>query len=156
MESAELVARLEQVERKLALYDFIASYGPAVDSGAADATAEMWAEAGTYDFGDPAHVLGSREAMRAMVEGRAHQSLIAHGAAHFIGFPKVEIDGDTAVVTGYSQVCRFVDDHFELWRVSANRWELTWTGDGWQVVMRTAYPLDGSEAARALLRPGTP
>lgn len=149
-----LAERVDRIERRLALYDLIASYGPAVDSGSADAVASMWAEDGSYDFGE--HTLSGREAVRAMVNGSPHQGLIAQGAAHFLGFPRVEIDGDRAVVTGYSQVCRHEDGRYYLWRVSANRWELTWDGDGWTVESRRAYVLDGREAARALLRPTAP
>lgn len=150
--SDDLAARLERIERRLALYDLIATYGPAVDSGSAEATAGLWAQDGSYDFGDA--VLPDRRAIEEMVKGRHHQGLIAAGAAHLIGFPKVDIDGDSAVVTGYSQVCRYVEDHYEVWRVTANRWELTWTGGGWQVDRRQAYVLDGQERARALLRAG--
>lgn len=48
----DLIARVDGVERRLALYDLIASYGPAVDSGSAEATAALWNEGGSYDFGD--------------------------------------------------------------------------------------------------------
>lgn len=144
--------RLELIERRLALYDLIASYGPAVDSGSATAAAGLWSEAGTYDFGE--HVFDGREAIATMVRGPQHQGLIQGGAAHLIGFPLTRIDGDSAVVTGYSQVCRHEGGRFEVWRVSANRWELTWDGSAWKVVSRTAYLLDGREAARLLLARG--
>ncbi|HWE54675.1 MAG TPA: nuclear transport factor 2 family protein [Acidimicrobiales bacterium] len=150
--SDDLAARLERIERRLALYDLLTTYGPAVDSGSADQTAELWAEDGSYDFGDA--VLPDRQAIGKMVKGKQHQALIATGAAHLIGFPKVDIDGDRAVVTGYSQVCRWVEDRFEIWRVTANRWELTWTDGAWRVDRRQAYVLNGQERARALLRAG--
>lgn len=149
MDDSELTRRLEQIERRLALYELIASYGPAVDSGSAGKTSALWADEGTYDFGDA--VLSGREQIEAMVNGRHHQALIAGGAAHIIGFPAVAIDGDKAVVTGYSQVCRHVNGHFEIWRVSANRWELAWNDGTWRVERRRAYVLDGQESARALL-----
>lgn len=148
----DLEARLERIERRLALYDLIATYGPAVDSGSADATAELWDPDGSYDYGD--HTLHGQEEIRAMVAGRHHQGLIREGAAHLLGFPRVRIDGERAVVTGYSQVCRRSDGGFELWRVSANRWELTWDGARWRVDSRAAYPLDGRETARVLLARG--
>ncbi len=146
-----LALRVERIERQLALYDLIASYGPAVDSGSAEATAALWNEGGSYDFGDA--VLSGRSQIEAMVRGSRHQGLIGEGAAHMLGFPHVAIDGDRAVVTGYSQVCRHREGRFEVWRVSANRWELSWDGAGWRVDRRQAYLLNGQEAARALLRP---
>lgn len=136
----------------MAVYDLIASYGPAVDSGAAAATASLWEPDGTYDFGDA--VLTGRAGIEAMVEGRHHQGLIHSGAAHLLGIPHVRIDGDQAVVTGYSQVCRYEDGRFILWRVSANRWNLVWRDSGWKVVSRTARVLDGGESARAILAAG--
>lgn len=149
MEQEGLATRVEQIERRLALYDLVASYGPAVDSGSAERTAGMWAEGGTYDFGNA--VLTGRDQIAAMIRSRPHQELIAGGAAHMLGLPAITIDGDHAIVTGYSQVCRHVDGRYEVWRVSANRWELTWTDGAWRVERRQAYILDGRESARALL-----
>lgn len=149
MGNEDLAERLERVERRLAVYDLIASYGPAVDSGSSEVTADLWDLNGTYDFGEG--VLEGRSAVEAMVRGRPHQSLINAGAAHVLGFPKVDLQGDRAVATGYSQVCRFEEGRFVLWRVSANRWELLWDGAGWKVVSRTARLLDGRESARVLL-----
>jgi hypothetical protein len=141
--------RLERMERRLALYDLIASYGPSVDSGTAEWTGSLWAENGIYDFGDA--VLDGRRAIEAMVSGPNHQGLIHEGAAHMMGFPLVRIDGDQAVAVHYSQVIRHRDGRFEVWRTSANRWELTWVDGAWQVDRRRAYLLDGREAARVLL-----
>lgn len=151
---ADLSGRVALIERRLALYDLIASYGPAVDSGSARAAADLWNPEGSYDYGD--HKLSGRAEIEAMVEGRHHQGLIQAGAAHLIGFPRIDIDGDRAVVIGYSQVCRHREGHFELWRVSANRWELSWDGTSWKVDSRAAYPLDGREAARVLLARSLP
>ena len=154
MDMSGLEQRVEKMEKRLALYELLASYGPAVDSGSAEAVARLWADDGTYDFGDA--VLTGRVGVEKMVHSRAHQELIDQGAAHLIGFPHVHIDGDHAVAVGYSQVARFQDGAFELWRVSANRWELDWDGSEWKVKSRRAYLLDGREEARELLRPDTP
>lgn len=152
MASDDLEARVERLERELALYRLIATYGPAVDSGSAPAAAALWAADGVYDFGDG--VLEGARAVEAMIDGRAHQSLIHEGVAHMLGLPLVDIDGDHAVVTCYSQVCRRIEDGFRVWRVSANRWELDWDGTRWRTAERRAYVLDGSERARALLGQG--
>lgn len=150
MTAESVEARLDRIERRVALYDLIASYGPSVDSGSPAWTGSLWAEPGIYDFGDA--VLDGRAAIEAMVAGPNHQGLIHQGAAHMMGFPLIRIDGDRAVAVHYSQVIRHRDGRFEVWRTSANRWELTWVDGRWQVDRRRAYLLDGREAARVLLR----
>jgi hypothetical protein len=83
-----------------------------------------------------------------MVEGAAHQGLLAEGVAHVMGLPRVTVDGDRAVAVNQSVVHR----RGEVWRVAANRWELVRTPLGWQVASRVNRLLDGSAEARELLR----
>jgi hypothetical protein len=45
-----------------------------------------------------------------------------------------------------------VSQGYRIHRVAANRWELVRTPDGWKVKRRTLRPLDGSPAARDILR----
>ena len=78
-----------------------------------------------------------KPAIAALIDGDIHRALMA--------------DGDRAVACGHSVVFRNGTTGFEVWRVSANRWELVRTDDGWRVERRLNAPLDGSEAARALL-----
>ena len=94
-----------------------------------------------------------------------HQAAIAGGLAHFTGLPHVAIDGDAAVVTSYLQILVpqtqgepvEVPNHgssrgFRVHRMTANRWELVRTPQGWKIKHRTLRPLDGSEPARKILR----
>ena len=46
---ADLEKRLKHIEDERAVERLIASYGPLVDAGEADATAELWALDGSYD-----------------------------------------------------------------------------------------------------------
>jgi SnoaL-like domain len=48
-ELAALAARVQVLEDQQALAQLVASYGPAVDSGSADATADLWFEDGVFD-----------------------------------------------------------------------------------------------------------
>lgn len=144
--------RVRQLEDTLAIYRIVASYGPAVDSGSAEAAAALWAERGTYDLG--IRFLDGADAIATMVRGDHHQALIDGGAAHALGPPVVTITGDTAVATGYSNVFRPTTDGFEVWRTAANRWELSRIDERWQVTSRTTRLIDGSEDARGLLRRG--
>jgi uncharacterized protein (TIGR02246 family) len=141
---------LRVLEDEREIIQLISSYGPAVDSGQSEVAAAIWTEDGVYDT-DSA-VWTGRDEIAAMVEGRGHQQLIAEGAAHVVGVPHILLSGHRAVATCYSRVFRHVDGKFETWRVAVNRWELVRTPVGWRTAYRTNRLLNGSEAARELLR----
>ncbi|MEV6923762.1 nuclear transport factor 2 family protein [Dactylosporangium sp. NPDC051485] len=73
--------RLAAAEDQLALWRIVAGYGPAVDSGSAEVTAQLWTEEGVYDTYPV--VLNGRDALRGMVNGERHQALIHSGAAQW-------------------------------------------------------------------------
>ncbi|MDA3623938.1 nuclear transport factor 2 family protein [Saccharopolyspora sp. WRP15-2] len=148
---AALEHRLAEVEDRLALLQIVAAYGPAVDSGSAEVTAAMWTADGVYDTFPAA--LAGQAAIGDMVTGEMHQGLIGSGAAHLLGIPHIELNGDSAVVTNYSQlVLREPDsDGYRIWRTGVNRWEFTRTAEGWRVVRRINRQLDGTAEGRDLL-----
>ncbi|GLZ41991.1 nuclear transport factor 2 family protein [Actinokineospora sp. NBRC 105648] len=148
---AALERRLAEVEDRLALLQIVAAYGPAVDSGSAEATAALWTEDGVYDTFPV--VLAGKAAIAGMVTGELHQGLINSGAAHLIGIPHIELAGDTAVVTTYSQlVLRDNEtDSYRSWRTGVNRWEFARTPQGWRVTRRVNRQLDGTPEGRAIL-----
>lgn len=155
---AALEARLEQAEARLAqaqdhldLLHLVAGYGPAVDSGSAEVTAQIWTEEGVYDTFPV--VLEGRDALRGMVNGERHQALIHSGAAHLMGLPHVVVDGDKAVVTNYSQLVLNDPDNngYRIWRTGTNRWELDRTDEGWKVTHRWNRQLDGTNEGRDIL-----
>ncbi|WP_433562026.1 nuclear transport factor 2 family protein [Nocardia sp. CA-151230] len=146
---AVLEDRLRRVEDELAITRLIASYGPLVDAGAAEAVAELWTEDGEYDV-EGWH-MRDRGQVRDMVESQAHQSLIAAGSAHFLGPVSVTVDGDTAAAVCESLLVRRRDGGFFVWRAGANHFRLVRTPEGWRIAQRITRALDGSEAARKLL-----
>ncbi|MDG6101390.1 nuclear transport factor 2 family protein [Dactylosporangium aurantiacum] len=148
---AELRRRVRDLEDRLAIMQILATYGPAVDSGSAGPAAQLWTDDGVYDT-YPA-VLHGRAAIAAMVDGELHQRLIHAGAAHLQGLPHVEVAGDRAVATAYSQLVLRDDttDSFRIWRTGANRWQFVRTARGWQVTHRVNRQLDGGAEARDLL-----
>ncbi len=148
-----LEQRIEALEDQLALLHLVSTYGPAVDSGTAEVVAGLWTEEGVYDVDIPGPLRGRGE-IAGMVRGEGHQGLIHNGAAHVLSMPHVVVDGDRAVVTGYSRVYAHRDDGFGVWRVSANRWECVRTDEGWRVELRINRPLDGAEESREILRRG--
>jgi len=146
----ELMVRLRRVEDELAIRQLILSYGPAADAGLTSFAAGVWFEDGVYDWdakGDP--YLGSA-AVDAMLQGEGHQGFIANGAAHFAGPPLIEIDGDTATAVNYSLVILRQDNEFDVWRVSAVRWDVERSEASWRVRRRTNRLLDSAGEGRKL------
>src|SRR6266700_6294977 len=106
-----------------------------------------------------------RESIANQVLSLDHQAAIERGLAHFTSLPHVEIEGDAATVTSYLQILVpqtqgdpvDVPNHgsskgFRVHRMTANRWELARTPQGWKIKRRTLRQLDGSEPARKILR----
>lgn len=126
------------------------SYGPLVDSGAADAVAELYVEDGVYDVDEV--YMDNREEIRAMVKSPGHQGWITGGAAHFTGPLSVTVDGDRAQAVGHTLMVIKDEGDFRFFvrRATASVWEFVRTDAGWKVSRRTNRLLDGSETARAL------
>lgn len=149
---ATLAARLQALEDREAIRELVAQYGPLADCGDARALAALWCEDGVYEVVGFATAKGHGE-IAAMIDGPVHRQLMADGCAHVLGPVAVAVDGDTATARGYSVVFRHADGGFEAFRVSANRWTLARTQQGWRVTHRANALLDGKEAARILLSP---
>lgn len=147
---ADIEARLQRLEDKAAIAELIASYGPLADRGMADELARLWVDNGEYTVAGFGTARGHAE-IAALIEGETHQQLMAQGCAHVLSPHTIALGGGEAEASGYSVVFRRSGDAFEAWRVSANRWKLVRTEKGWRVLLRENAPLDGSEAARALL-----
>src|ERR1700733_8339033 len=105
---AALEQRLRLVEDELAIGRLMASYGPLVDAGAAEAGSGLWADDGEYAVGGWQR--RSRRDIALTGRSPAHQGLISRGAAHFLGPVCVDIDGDDAIAVCESIVIRRNDD----------------------------------------------
>jgi SnoaL-like domain len=163
-ESGTIEARLRAIEDRLAIYNLIASHPPSADTASADYARTIYAEDATVDLG-PVKTAAGSEAIAAMLHVPGHRTAIDGGLAHFAGLPHIALDGDRAVVTSYLQILTpdvaaapvELPNHgaskgYRIHRVAANRWELVRTAAGWKIKRRTLRPLDGSPAARDLLR----
>lgn len=147
---AALESRVRVLEDEVAIHRLINQWGPAVDTGESGAAARLWTDDGVLES-DLSRLEGPA-AVEAMVESDGQQDLIRSGCAHVQAFPVIAISGDTATATGYSRVYRYRDGGHEIWRVSANHWELRRTDAGWRVAHRTNRVIDGGPQAHAVLR----
>ncbi len=151
-ETGELEARLRRLEDERDIARLIASYGPAVDAGDADAAARLWASDGSYDV-DGWRMEG-RADVRAMVSSPAHQNLVAKGCCHFLGPCVVTVTGDSAVAVCESLVLVRDGDGYRVWRCTANHFVLRRIDGQWRIGARTSRILDGNSDAHALLAKG--
>ncbi|KUI17303.1 hypothetical protein AU193_03160 [Mycobacterium sp. GA-1285] len=151
-ELADLERRLARIEDERAIERLIASYGPLVDAGEADAAADLWAEDGSYDV-EGWH-MSSRDEVAAMVRSGAHQGLIRRGCCHFLGPAVVTVDGDAAVAVCESLLVTTHDDGFAVSRAGANHFRLRRSDGRWVIVQRRTRRLDGGDEARELLATG--
>jgi uncharacterized protein (TIGR02246 family) len=147
-----LERRLQRIEDERAIERLIASYGPLVDAGDAEATAQLWASDGSYNVeGWPMH---SRQQVAEMVRSDAHQRLIGGGCCHFLGPAVVTVVGDDAVAVCESLLVVHRNDHFAVARGGANHFVLRRIEERWQIAARTTRMLDGNAEARNLLTTG--
>jgi hypothetical protein len=144
-----LEAKVQELEDGAAVLRLVCSWGPAVDTGSSREAGALWDEHGVLES-DLSRLEGPSE-VTVMVESDGQQALITQGCAHVQSAPIVTIDGDTAVVTSYSQVFLHAEEEHRIWRVSANRWECRRTPAGWRLTKRVNRLIDGSPGPRELL-----
>jgi hypothetical protein len=104
---AELEKRLQQIEDERAIERLIASYGPLVDAGEADATAGLWTADGSYDV-EGWH-MRSRDYVAAMVRSDAHEGLIPRGCCHFRAVPGGQEPGVLWAIGDYHELEAMAD-----------------------------------------------
>jgi uncharacterized protein (TIGR02246 family) len=149
---ARLEERVRRLEDELAITRLVASYGPLVDAGEAEAVAGLWAPDGAYDV--EGWQMTNRDDIRAMVESEGHQGLIEGGCSHFLGPAHVHVKGDDAIAVCESILVRHREGTYSVRRAGANHFHLHREPDGWRIKHRTTRALDGSTEARDLLGKG--
>jgi len=144
-----LEARIRLLEDRAAIFQIMASYGPAVDSLEGAAAGALWTDDGVYDT--DGYCFNGSEEIGGLVRLEGHGGYVEAGCAHVVSLPHLVIDGDRAVATGYSRVYVRRGDRHEVVRASSNRWEFVRTTEGWKIKYRRNWRLAGGEEARALL-----
>ncbi len=139
---------MARLEDERAVIDLLTRYGFAVDSNDPTATASMYGEGCVVEIDGDDRIRGPED-MAAMVQGKGHQSLLPN-CAHQMGPFSVRVDGDRATATGYGRVYLRTADGFDIWRVSAGRWELERRDGRWQVTHRATRAIGSAEAQQLL------
>ena len=159
--SRNLEQRLQAIEDRLEIINLIAGHPPGADSASRDYAASYWIDDGIIDMGDGPK---NYRAMMAILESPDFKAAQAQGICHFAGLPHIELNGDKAVATSYLQILAADPDGkpfalsahgtskgYRVLRLSANRWELVRTRQGWRIKNRTWRSME-NPASRELLR----
>lgn len=152
---AELEARLRRIEDERAIERMLASYGPLVDAGEAEAAAAMWAPDGVYDVEN--WLMTGPDDVAAMVRSPDHQDFITTGCVHFLSPAVVTVHGDEAVAVCESTLLLRRATTYEPIRAGVSHFHLrraTESPHGWQIVKRITRLLDGTAPPRRLLSDG--
>jgi hypothetical protein len=162
-----LEERLRDVEDRLEILNLVAGHPPGADTGEGEYAASYCIEDVVLQFSEHASPLSGRTQLVTTLQAPAHKGAIEQGVTHFTALPYIEIDGDTAVVTSNLQILtpnpqaepfelsgHGTSKGFRVHRLSANRWELVRTPEGWRIKRRTGRSMD-TPAARQLLRETT-
>lgn len=159
-QASGLEQRIRALEDQFQIYQLITGYGAAVDSATFEFCASAWAQDGLFDRGaqDPdahsGHFEGAygKDMIMKEVSSPELSALRNRGIAHIMTLPHVTIAGDEAVATCYTELITREDNRYRMRRVTANVWDLARGAQGWKIKRRTIRLLDGSEAARRLMR----
>jgi hypothetical protein len=162
--SRSLEQRLQAIEDRLEILNLIAAHPPGADSASHDFAESFWMADGTIDMAGQAK---RYEAMIGVLNTPGFAEAQRQGICHFTGLPHIAIDGDRAVATSYLQILAADPDGkpfelsahgsskgFKVCRLSANRWELQRTPQGWRIKSRAVRGMD-NPAARELLKKAT-
>ena len=156
--------RLQAIEDRLEILNLVAAHPPGADSASHDFAASFWLADGTVDMaGQPK----GYKSMIGVLNTPGFAEAQQQGICHFAGLPHIAIDGDRAVATSYLQILAADPDGkpfelsahgtskgFRVLRLSANRWELQRTPEGWRIKNRSVRGMD-NPASRELLKKTT-
>jgi hypothetical protein len=147
---AALESRLRTAEDQLDILRLLNTYGPAVDSGSAEAAANLWVEDGIYDAGGVTRF--TPRALIAMYNDEGHQGLVHTGSSHLTATPRIAVDGDQAEAVAYSFVVVKRGEEWFIMRGAINHWQLVRTDRGWKIKERFNRVLDGSAESHEVMR----
>lgn len=147
-----LAARVGALEDELAISRLLVRYGFAVDADDVEAMLALFDPEARITI-DGSWTLHGHDDARQIVEGPTHRSYLPF-CAHNLGPFVIEVDGDTAVATGYSRVYLRTAANFKVERVSANWWRLERRDHGWTIVERDTAIVGAGEVTSDVIKRG--
>jgi hypothetical protein len=157
--------RLRAVEDHLEILNLLAGSPFSSDIPSASFWEAMYGERAVMDRGDGLEQIVGRDAVISILHSPEHTAAVASGMAHVAAPPHIRIDADRAVATGYLQIIvpNPVGPEVGLgqyppargllvWRLTANRWELERTDQGWRVTKRSIRAVPTPDASTLLHR----
>ena len=160
----DLVARLAQLERRLelaeddrAIRQLLARYGFNADTvGRGAAYVSLYTEDGAIDASNTQRWEGHAALMDFITNPQVHGRMVGR-CMHALGNNLVTyIDGDSAVVEGYSIVLLREQDGFHVFTCNANRWTLVKIDDAWYIRERVIRPPGSDEFTSVISTDGFP
>jgi hypothetical protein len=154
--------RLRAAEDRLAIIQLMMSHPLAIDGRALSYWRGVFTADTTMDRGapDPEAHSGPRHGsygLREILEEAGSPELDRlreGGLVHSTSVPCIELAGDEAVATNYTQLITREDGAYRVRRVVANRWELVRQDGGWKIRRRLLRLIDGNAEAREILSKG--
>jgi hypothetical protein len=163
---AQLELRLRALEDREEIQNLLAASPFSSDIPSVAFQEGMYVEDAIMNSGGAGSDMRGREAVVDTIRVPNHLAAVESGMAHFAGLPHIRIDGDRAVATGYLAILVSNPDGpkvplgqyapasgLMIWRVTANRWELARTAQGWKMTKRVIRAAPGPET-RELLKAG--
>lgn len=159
---AGLDRRLRAAEDRLAIIQLMMSHPLAIDGRALAYWRGVFTADTTMDRGapDPEAHSGPRQGSYGLTEIMDEAAspeldrLRESGLVHATSVPCIELAGDEAVATNYTQLMTREEGGYRVRRVVANRWELVRQGGDWKIRRRVLRLVDGSAEAREVLSRG--
>lgn len=162
---ATLEERLRAVEDQLSILNLLAGSPFSSDVPSPSFWRTMYDAQAVMDRGEGEEELKGIDNLAAILNSGHHMAAVDSGMAHVAAPPHIRVDGDRAVATGYLQILIPNPEGPEVvlgqypaakgllvWRLTANRWELERTTQGWCVTKRSIRMAPAPEALQLLKR----
>jgi hypothetical protein len=162
---ATLEERLQAVEDQLCILNLLAASAFSSDVPSPSFWKTMYDGHAVMDRGEGEEELKGVDNLVAILNSAHHMAAVNSGMAHVAAPPHIRVDGDRAVATGYLQILIPNPEGPEVglgqypaakgllvWRLTANRWELERTAQGWRVTKRSIRMAPAPNALQLLKR----